>query len=228
MRATWSAVATGYRSRRAHWLCRRLSSLLHDLVLSKLPPLVWVGGGRHSHMQGVGEPDEEQEAGYPQQHAAAPAPVVSALRSLRRSFRRLVGLSPPTHNREKNVLSHPRHRSLTYLLTAGCSGGRTLDPVRRCPLYMGYYLGEIFFDNCVNVNGAPRMRTPSRRSGAWSCHAPGGDGCARSAGGRAAVCGAPAGRVPVLGRFHHRRTPCLCAGFGGPASRYCGAVRGCD
>ena len=72
------------------------------------------------------------------------------------------------------VLSHPRHRSLTYLLTAGCSGGRTLDPVRRCPLYMGYYLGEIFFDNCVNVNGAPRMRTPSRRSGAWSCHAPGG------------------------------------------------------
>ena len=83
-------------------------------------------------------------------------------------------------------------------------------------------MGEIFFDNCVNVNGAPRMRTPSRRSGAWSCHAPGGDGCARSAGGRAAVCGAPAGRVPVLGRFHHRRTPCLCAGFGGPASRYCG------
>ena len=41
-----------------------------------------------------------------------------------------------------------------------------------------------------------------------------------------AVCGAPAGRVPVLGRIHHRRTPCLCAGFGGPASRYCGAVRG--
>ena len=34
------------------------------------------------------------------------------------------------------------------------------------------------------------------------------------------------GRVPVLGRFHHRRTTCLCAGFGGPASRYCGAVRG--
>ena len=59
-------------------------------------------------------------------------------------------------------------------LPAGCSGGRTLDPVRRCPLYMGYYLGEIFFDNCVNMNGAPRMRTPSRRSGARSCHAPGG------------------------------------------------------
>ena len=34
---------------------------------------------------------------------------------------------------------------------------------------------------------------------------PGGHGCMRSAGGRAAVCGAPAGRVPVLGRFHHRR-----------------------
>ena len=28
---------------------------------------------------------------------------------------------------------------------------------------------------------------------------PGGDGCTRSAGGRAVVCGAPAGRVPVLG-----------------------------
>ena len=27
---------------------------------------------------------------------------------------------------------------------------------------------------------------------------PGGDGCVRSAGGRAAVCGAPAGRVPVF------------------------------
>ena len=33
-------------------------------------------------------------------------------------------------------------------------------------------------------------------------------------------------KLRVLGRFHHRRTPCLCAGFGGPASRYCGAVRG--
>ena len=47
----------------------------------------------------------------------------------------------------------------------------------------------------------PRIRTPSRRSGARSCHAPGGDGCVRSAGGRAAVCGAPAGRVPVSGAF---------------------------
>ena len=27
---------------------------------------------------------------------------------------------------------------------------------------------------CVNMNGAPRIRTPSRRSGARSCHAPGG------------------------------------------------------
>ena len=62
---------------------------------------------------------------------------------------------------------------------------------------MDYYLGEIFFDNCVNMNGAPRMRTPSRRSGARSCHARGG--CTRSTGGRAVVCGAPAGRVPVLG-----------------------------
>ena len=40
----------------------------------------------------------------------------------------------------------------------------------------------------------------SRRSGARSCHGscPGGGGCVRSAGGRAAVCGAPAGRVPKL------------------------------
>ena len=58
---------------------------------------------------------------------------------------------------------------------------------------MGYNLGEIFFDNCVNVNGAPRMRKPSRRSGAWSCHAPGGGGCARSAG------------VGVLRSAAHRR-----------------------
>ena len=29
-------------------------------------------------------------------------------------------------------------------------------------------------DHCVNVNRAPRIRTPSRRSGARSCHAPGG------------------------------------------------------
>ena len=28
-----------------------------------------------------------------------------------------------------------------------------------------YYLGVDFFDYCANVNGAPFMRTPSRRSG---------------------------------------------------------------
>ena len=39
---------------------------------------------------------------------------------------------------------------------------------------MGYYLGKIDLGNCVNMNGAPRIRTPSRRSGARSCHAPGG------------------------------------------------------
>ena len=79
------------------------------------------------------------------------------------------------------------------------------------------------------MNDAPRIRTPRRagRSGARSCHAPGGGVAARGppVGLLRSVCGAPAGRVPVLGRFHHRRTPCLCAGFGGPASRaYCGAV----
>ena len=62
---------------------------------------------------------------------------------------------------------------------------------------MDYFLGVNFLDQCANVNGAPRMRTPSRRSGARSCHAPGGDGSMRSAGERAAVCGAPAGQVPV-------------------------------
>ena len=67
-------------------------------------------------------------------------------------------------------------------------------------------LGQDLLGDCVNMNGAPRMRTPPRRSPpVWraelSC--PGGGGCTRSAGGRAAVCGAPAGRVPVLGRFHH-------------------------
>ena len=77
-----------------------------------------------------------------------------------------------------------------------------------------------------NVNSAPHTHTVAPVWRAERGRAPGGGGCVRSAGGRAAVCGAPAGRVPVLGRFHHRRTPCLCAGFGGPASRYCGAVRG--
>ena len=42
---------------------------------------------------------------------------------------------------------------------------------------------------------------------------------------------APAGRVPVAGLasgrlFHHRRTPRLCVGFGGPAWWYCEAVSG--
>ena len=37
---------------------------------------------------------------------------------------------------------------------------------RRAAWAMDYFLGKIFFDNCVNVNGAPRMRTLSRRSGA--------------------------------------------------------------
>ena len=55
---------------------------------------------------------------------------------------------------------------------------------------MGYFLGKIDLGHCVNMNGAPRMRTPSRRSGARSCQAPRGDGGVRSAGGRAAVCGA--------------------------------------
>ena len=70
----------------------------------------------------------------------------------------------------------------------------TLDPVAGVARYMGYYLGESFFDNCVNMNGAPHMRTLSRRSGARSrrsCHAPGGRWLRdRSAGGRAAVCAA--------------------------------------
>jgi len=78
------------------------------------------------------------------------------------------------------------------------------------------------------MNGAPRAYAharPSRLSGARSCHAPGGVAArARSAGGRAAVCGAPASRVPVLGRFHHRRTPCLCAA--GLGARHRGIVDG--
>ena len=32
----------------------------------------------------------------------------------------------------------------------------------------------LFYSHCANVNGAPHMRTPSRRSGARSSHAPGG------------------------------------------------------
>ena len=46
----------------------------------------------------------------------------------------------------------------------------------RIGLYDGLLLvlGQDLLGNCVNMNGAPRMRTPSRRSGARSCHAPGG------------------------------------------------------
>ena len=39
---------------------------------------------------------------------------------------------------------------------------------------MDYFLGKIDLGHCVNMNGAPHMRTPSRRSGARSSHAPGG------------------------------------------------------
>ena len=45
----------------------------------------------------------------------------------------------------------------------------------------------------------------------------GGGGCMRSAGGRAVVCGAPAGRVPALRRYFSSHfsdlaayAPCLC------------------
>ena len=71
-----------------------------------------------------------------------------------------------------------------------------------------HYLGKIF--SVI----APRMRTPSRRSGARSCHAPGGDGCMRSAGGRAAVCGAPAGRVPNFGAFSSSPYTAFVLGLG--------------
>ena len=57
---------------------------------------------------------------------------------------------------------------------------------------MDYYLGVDFFDNCVNVNGAPRMRTPSRWLGtgwaaagarARSAHAIGAERVARGGDG---------------------------------------------
>ena len=46
--------------------------------------------------------------------------------------------------------------------------------LRRIGLYDGLLLGQDLLGDCVNMNGAPRIRTPSRRSGARSCHAPGG------------------------------------------------------
>ena len=48
----------------------------------------------------------------------------------------------------------------------------TLPPYRRrrgLSTIMGYFLGKIDLGHCVNMNGAPRIRTPSRRSGARSC-----------------------------------------------------------
>jgi hypothetical protein len=82
------------------------------------------------------------------------------------------------------------------------TGGLQRRATRSCAAgYMGYYLGEIFFDNCVDMNGAPRMRTPSRRSGARSCHAPGGWLHEVRRWACCGLHGAPAGRVPVLGRF---------------------------
>ena len=48
---------------------------------------------------------------------------------------------------------------------------------------MGYFLGKIDLGHCVNMNGAPRIRAPSRRSGARSCQAP-----------RSRLWGAPATR----------------------------------
>ena len=63
-------------------------------------------------------------------------------------------------------------------VATSCACALTTSTYRRMGYYlgklMGYYLGKIFDDNCVNMNGAPRIRTPSRRSGARSCHAPGG------------------------------------------------------
>ena len=66
---------------------------------------------------------------------------------------------------------------------------------------MDYYLGKIDLGNCVNMNGAPTHTHTVAPVWRAELSCPGGDGCVRSAGGRAAVCGAPAGRVPVLGAF---------------------------
>ena len=100
--------------------------------------------------------------------------------------------------------------------------------LRRIGLYDGLLLGQDLLGDCVNMNGAPRIRTPSRRSGARSCHAP----------GVVAARGPPVG---VLRSAAHRRAEsrfwgvfifavhrAFVLGLGGPASRYCGSVRGCD
>ena len=64
---------------------------------------------------------------------------------------------------------------------------------------MGNYLKDKLG---ANVNRREQRPTHAHRYAGLACgarfRAPGGGGCARPAGGRAAVCGAPAGRVPVL------------------------------
>ena len=64
---------------------------------------------------------------------------------------------------------------------------------------MGNYLKDKLG---ANVNRREQRPTHAHRYAGLACgarfRAPGGGGCARPAGGRAAVCGAPAGRVPVF------------------------------
>ena len=98
--------------------------------------------------------------------------------------------------------------------------------VRR--LYDVPLLGQDLLGNCVNMNGAPRMRTPSRLAPVWraklSC--PGGDGCMRGPPvgvlRSAAHCGGPESRFWGVFIIAVHRAFVL---GGGPASRYCGAVR---
>ena len=52
-----------------------------------------------------------------------------------------------------------------------------------------------------NVNSAPHTHTVAPVWRAERGRAPGGGGCARPAGGRAAVCGAPAAPSPGFGAF---------------------------
>jgi len=77
------------------------------------------------------------------------------------------------------------------MFRAGLESGQP-HVLRRIGLYDGLLLGQDLLGNCVNMNGAPRIRTPSRRSGARSCHAPGG----------VAARGPPVG---VLRSVAHRR-----------------------